>query len=234
MPVRISKELQKRLFELTLALYRVTDFFPRDEALRRQLRERGNEILNAVTEYGYSGGQEADIRLIISRLEGLKRYLILARSAGLAKPINVVVLEREYDLFGHFFNKELELVQMRESGGEKLGITNIQEGNFSKTKEENVRDVHVDIGLSDRMSFIPLRKTLQKEGSTELFAHEMNGRKKAIIEHLKKSGPVKISGIMPIFSDISAKTIQRDLQDLVNQHILARSGERRWTLYSLK
>ena len=53
---RIPQEIHRIIFELTLALYRVTDFFPPNETLRRQLREKANEIFGSVTEYGYYGG----------------------------------------------------------------------------------------------------------------------------------------------------------------------------------
>ena len=45
------KEIQRKVFDLTLALYRVTDFFPKDEALKRSLREKANEIFGLANEY---------------------------------------------------------------------------------------------------------------------------------------------------------------------------------------
>ena len=52
--VKAKKEIQRNIFELTLAVYRVTDFFPQGEVLRRQIREKTNEIFTRVTEYGNS------------------------------------------------------------------------------------------------------------------------------------------------------------------------------------
>ena len=46
-------DIQRKIFDLTLALYRVTDFFPKGEVLRKSLREKANEIFSRVTEYTY-------------------------------------------------------------------------------------------------------------------------------------------------------------------------------------
>ncbi len=58
-------------------------------------------------------------------------------------------------------------------------------------------------------------------------------RQKMMLEHLTKNGPVKVSDFFSRFSDISSKTIQRDLQDLVAKNILKKEGEKRWTVYTL-
>jgi len=43
----------------------------------------------------------------------------------------------------------------------------------------------------------------------------------------------KISDFHSFFGDISSKTIQRDLQDLVSKSVLKKEGEKRWTVYSI-
>src|SRR3989344_3249399 len=102
------KEVQRRVFELTLALYRVTDFFPQGEVLRKNLREKANEAFGLVAEYVYLGGEQ-DATLILSRVQSVRGYLELARSLRFVKPINITVLEREYDFLADFFERELEV-----------------------------------------------------------------------------------------------------------------------------
>jgi len=108
---KIPQEISQRVFELTLALYRVTDFFPSGEVLRRQLREKANEIFGGLTEYDFSREKEASLALLLSKLRVLKGYLGIAREMRLVRPINLAVLEREYDALSRFFEEKLELAR---------------------------------------------------------------------------------------------------------------------------
>ena len=59
-------------------------------------------------------------------------------------------------------------------------------------------------------------------------------RQKAIIGHMKKADKkARLGNIHALFGDISSKTIQRDLFDLVSRNILRKEGEKRWTTYFL-
>ncbi|KND51604.1 MAG: hypothetical protein AB202_03500 [Parcubacteria bacterium C7867-007] len=58
-------------------------------------------------------------------------------------------------------------------------------------------------------------------------------RQEAIISVLRSKGPSYIKDVSTVIRDVSEKTIQRELQTLVEQGIVVRSGERRWTTYAL-
>ena len=106
---RNFSELQRKIFDLTLALYRVTDFFPKGEVLRKSLREKANEIFSRVTEYTYGDLNSNGAVAILGRIEAIKGYLEIARSLKLVRPINIAVLEREYQFFADFFDPVRDL-----------------------------------------------------------------------------------------------------------------------------
>lgn len=58
-------------------------------------------------------------------------------------------------------------------------------------------------------------------------------RREAILSILRSKGPSYIKDISTVIRDVSEKTIQRELQALVEEGSIARSGERRWTTYSV-
>lgn len=60
-----------------------------------------------------------------------------------------------------------------------------------------------------------------------------NDRRDAIKSVLKTKGPSYIKDISTVIRDVSEKTIQRELQSMVESGELTKSGERRWTTYSL-
>jgi hypothetical protein len=63
---------------------------------------------------------------------------------------------------------------------------------------------------------------------------QKNTRREAVIDVLKQKGPSYIKDISTVIRDVSEKTIQRELQALVADGRVERSGERRWTTYTLK
>lgn len=60
-----------------------------------------------------------------------------------------------------------------------------------------------------------------------------DARREAILSVLKTKGPSYIKDISTVIRDVSEKTIQRELQALVEAGKVTRTGERRWTTYSL-
>jgi predicted HTH transcriptional regulator len=60
-----------------------------------------------------------------------------------------------------------------------------------------------------------------------------NSRKDKILELLKDNNSKTIGEIKPFFDDISEKSVQRDLIDLVKTGKLATEGEKRWRKYKI-
>jgi hypothetical protein len=58
-------------------------------------------------------------------------------------------------------------------------------------------------------------------------------RQSAILAILRSKGSSYIKDISTLIRDVSEKTVQRELQSLVNSGLVQREGERRWTQYSL-
>ncbi len=221
------KALQKKIFDLTLALYRVTDFFPRDEALRRQLREKGNEIFSLVGEFNFSRNPVGDLVGVISKLQVMKGYLELAQSLNFVRPINSAILSREYSFFEGFFTAKLtaSIGANQDTSGRKEKTTGAQIGQeleelptWSEFATEKVVPKSAKVAASEVKSL----------------ANDLNERQRKILEHLRALKTAKISDFFSVFSDISSKTIQRDLQDLVEKKMLNKEGEKRWTIYTLK
>ena len=64
-------------------------------------------------------------------------------------------------------------------------------------------------------------------------AVKKNKRQSIIINLLKRKKEIMIKDVSSIVSDCSEKTIQRELLALVDQGVLRKEGERRWTKYTL-
>jgi len=58
-------------------------------------------------------------------------------------------------------------------------------------------------------------------------------RKDKIIQIVKEKGEVNVNDVVTSFPDVSSKTIQRELTSMVEENVLKRVGEKRWSKYSL-
>ena len=68
------------------------------------------------------------------------------------------------------------------------------------------------------------------EGSATTGGDDRRARIKTIIEAKKEA---TIKDISEIITDCSEKTIQRELNAMIEENIVKRQGERRWSKYSL-
>lgn len=244
------KEIQGKIYELTLALYRVTDFFPAEETLRKHLREKANELFGHVIENGYEKSAQK-VEAIMAKIDAIKGYLGIARAMKFVHPINISVLEREYSFLGEIFQKGFRSSVQKNNGShhennipagtsEKI-ITEVDPllNEDLKTWEEFSLHIHdsKDGKKEDANLHINENETEQKPEITlgeslKRISFDINERQKVILEYLKKTQQAKISDLFSFFNDISSKTIQRDLQDLVGRQLLKKEGEKRWTVYS--
>ena len=62
---------------------------------------------------------------------------------------------------------------------------------------------------------------------------QKQGRREAVLSILRSKGPSHIKDISMLIRDVSEKTIQRELQALVDERRVTKEGKRRWTKYTL-
>ena len=79
-------------------------------------------------------------------------------------------------------------------------------------------------------------KTKQKNGSAADSTHRNNSpspREETIRDFLKNNGFSSISEIAAALPNVSNKTVQRDLQNMIDNGVIIKEGERRWSRYKL-
>lgn len=80
-------------------------------------------------------------------------------------------------------------------------------------------------------------KDIQKNSAPSGYKGQSSGdksqRQQTIIATVKTKGEVSIKDIADVIKDCSEKTLQRELMSLVDQRVLNKTGERRWSKYSL-
>lgn len=62
---------------------------------------------------------------------------------------------------------------------------------------------------------------------------EQTGRRAQILTIIEAKGEVGVKDISAIIKDVSEKTIQRELNDMIDDGLIIREGERRWSKYKV-
>ena len=63
--------------------------------------------------------------------------------------------------------------------------------------------------------------------------HKGQGRKETVLGVLREKGNVSIKDISRLMRGVSEKTVQRELQSLVEAGVIKKTGERRWSTYAI-
>jgi len=232
----IQKILRERILNLTAATYRVTDFFSKMEILRSHLRAKATEIFGLVSEWRFDADTDSDqeARIIAQKIETIKGYLMIAGTLNYVRPVNFAILQREYSEIQRY---------IEENRGSKA-IDPIKEDEFCVPLPAAILSAGLEKDEPSGASELSSPEIITKEtseydkmrGVFYKYKEErpyVNERQKIIIDYVQKAGNAKISDFFNAFQDISSKTIQRDLQYLVDMRMLKREGEKRWTTYSL-
>lgn len=253
----IAKDIKEKIFEITHALYRVTNLFPKSESLFYDLRKEASEILKECARYSVIPENTFDeIMNIIGKIRGMRSLLWLARSNYFVTSINMEVLEREYHKLESFFSGKIDLLRITDKTN-KISAKNplpVEKHNvpLKKLKEKTMlKEAHAEIQnvlLKDngevvqeqfqrQKDIISIKDVndipaLLKENENDL--KTIDDRKKTIIDILNQKDKTSIKDIVGFFKEVSSKTIQRDLNTLIHLNVVERFGDRRWAIYSLK
>lgn len=236
--------LREHALNVTTALYRVTDYFPKSEILRNDLRAKANEIFQWVSEYSINTQHDASVEFLTGKIGTIKGYLKIARTLEYVRAVNFAVLEREYDLIVEFLEDEKAQYAQGKSAHED--INNQEHGFFlypQAKRDAKGLNSKEEGGMYKDSVLYKIGEGKEREINQETRPLDggfhrntdgvLNERQKIIMDRLVKSGQGKISDFYTSLKGVSSKTVQRDLQNLVDKEILKKEGEKRWTVYSI-
>lgn len=240
---------------IATALYVLTDTFPSDEPLKKELRASALDILLSSTKSASFGN-------LAHHFSGVKDLLNLAYYANLITEKHSALLKKEITHLFDLLPKGKE--SARDISPQFFSVSSEgedREENKEEDREEREgdRSEKIDTPLSlhspkfhkgqnseqDRPSFVKdtlekaTKEKKRKPSATPLkdIPHKAtNGqrRREAIIGIIKSNGEVGIKDISSSVGGCSEKTLQRELIAMVSEGFLLKEGERRWSRYSLR
>ncbi|MEI6843264.1 MAG: hypothetical protein WCK48_02035 [bacterium] len=225
----------KKTEKLSAAVYLVTNLFSDNEPMKWTLRKKIQEVLSFMVGYkdvgefsrsDFSQKAKTMILEIVSLLE-------VSSLSGLVSFMNFSIIKQEFS----------DLISILEKGGElqkNIGQNNISRSFFyvepiqqnPVQSTENFAEEKRDYSVRSETR-IPQNILRDIQTVKDNFVFKRNNRQDSIINLLKKKSDLSIKDISLTVKGCSEKTIQRELITLISSGIVKKTGERRWSKYSL-
>ena len=235
----------KKTEKLITALYMVTDCMDTDDALKNKLRGLGVELLSDMYKLSTLIPVEKHnhIDISLAHIYEMLSFIEIAHTIGFISEMNGMILKREFTVLIH----ELESHKTKDKHftftlSDKMFEVEkdpSQEEFSSKINGNNIKDKRTSFNT---MSFTNNKSFLSNQ-QPRIHSHNVasladrGDRTAKIISIIKdnKSGStgVSIKDISLAFTDISEKTIQRELNALVAKDKLKKIGSKRWSRYTI-
>lgn len=226
--------------KIVAALYLLTNHIEIENQLRTEVRTQATALLRAIL----SGSKIEESRdNIISFLS----VLVLTKEVSAE---NASIIEKELSLLrtnytsvsepvlSHIFVQEKNHV-LGESKETKIS----QPTHLLRSVDSHTRTLSEvpDSRVEKDISFQKLKQTDSPTSQTKDNAtdpsnnkkDEKKARRERVLSLLSKTELKTIKDVSKFFTDCSEKTIQRELNDLVEEKVIVRVGDRRWSTYKL-
>lgn len=238
--LEVSFFIIKKTKRLTSALYMITSHLSDSDPLKWDLRKKGVNFLTRTLSFLNHRRQNispAEIHSaagrIVSDIDDIAGLLEIAFSDPSISQMNFSIVKQEFENLGNTLNR-LSENGIKEYFLEREGERIVQESVSNNSGHPaTASPVQKPAGFyKTENSESKTKKTLPKKPSPKK-AKDKEERKDKIINYLKANNWASIKDISSVVPNCSTKTVQRELSDLVEQNVLKKKGERRWSRYAL-
>lgn len=228
----------KKAERLVLATHLVTNFVPKNENVRENIRTSSQELLPHVMKLrsGFQSAGTGTLATIVAKARHIVSLLDLVHASGYISNMNTEVLKNAYvDLVRFLYkSKDAAAAEALElEDGVLMSVIETSQGHnkghFDKGQKESIKDKNI----KDIKTVTDTKPEKTKRTQSLRSKRRTANRRMAILDIITKKSPIHIRDIAAEITDCSEKTIQRELGSLVRDGVVKREGSKRWTLYSL-
>lgn len=211
--------IYKKAERLAKAVHLIAPAFQKAPALRDRL----DRVAVGLVDSAILPPQLARAALS-QELLALSSVLAIARTSGMLSTMNADLISRE----SHALLEEIAVYEEpRLMLEETPTLAALAKSSMAAPQAERQQ-------ARSAPARVPATHKGHNKGQSQGASPARGSRQEAILDVLKERGPSYIKDISTVVRDVSEKTIQRELQRLVEEGRVERTGERRWTTYSLK
>jgi len=256
-PIHWARYVSLKSQRLTQATYLVTSVLGDSEPLKWRLRDISLDILSDTSllqpfdssTQSFSDGRHISpifkatvLESVVVKIDQLAAWLEVALAGlsagdGNLSGANLAFLRQEYLNFNDLLREKVK----------STGLAKLVELSAGEVAPAGMTGSGPTLAptAGDRLAFKDMRQNSPRSPSDNLSYQKLsrlphknrdqakNSRRGLILEFLKGKDWTSIKDITDAISGCSAKTIQRELADLVHQGVLKKKGDRRWSRYLL-
>jgi len=249
--------LYKKTERISTAVYLVSNLMSVNEPIKWQLRKTALGLIDKVMSLSNAtmSSRDISIRDINQKLFQLISLYEIAFRSGFISEMNYKIVDTEMKKIASFLSEfdsqdsqarsslfdetfftedinDLEKDQIKKDISQKDKITRgIYKGHQEvfKRQEKFMSDItHVN-KVKDTVKKTEKKVTYNNSSKSQ----DRNKRREDILNIIKQKGNVSVKDISNIIKDTSEKTIQRELISMVEEKLLLKEGERRWSRYMI-
>lgn len=220
--------IYKKTERLAKAIHLVAPAFRNSPALRDRMDLIAVSLVDAAILPPTSARDALSRELL-----ALSSVLSIARTSGMLSSMNAELIARE----AHLLLQEIaayEEPRLFLDDTPTLAMLAKELASERHNGPVSIPDQSFDLTPATRTRMTSTKMPAQSKGHDKGHISDKSGsRRDAIRSVLRSKGPSYIKDISTVIRDVSEKTIQRELQSMVEEGSVLRVGERRWTTYAL-
>ncbi len=222
--------LYQKTEKVATAIYTVSNFLNANEPMKWQLRGAVVRLLGKIMALSTTtmSGRPALSREISVSLFHTRSLFNISYRSGFISQMNYTIINSEIEQLINFFGEydDSQLTVDSKLFDEKYFKVNVPKGQPTKTGGV----------VKDFRSTIESIKDTPKGHNNVLYKKRGDNKERRgkILEILKNQDNVSVKDISIKITDCSEKTLQRELSAMVEDGLIIKEGERRWSRYSVK
>ncbi len=232
----VSDRAFKKTERLILATYLITNHISSLDELSIDLRNTSRGLLPLVSSSQNLFKSVENTAPLLLEIRKLLILIDLLFASHMVSEINMGVLKRAYIDFAEFIRSSV--------GSEKatnLNLNGIFNESINRSTADNVAAQNSSpkqVGrarlLAKKEDRVALASAKNNNKNTSIKSRAVStNRRVVILDMVSKTGSVTVKDISKQIPDTSPKTLQRELMKLVEDGVLKKEGNKRWTVYSL-
>lgn len=217
---------QRDFIKLTSALYRVTDLFPDQEPLKIGLRERSLKVLNLLSPYHFSDDTNLESAVAeesLKEVQSLRSLLAVSQDQRWVNQINLILLDQEYGRL----EDQLKIIIARKNSFHQDDTPKPVEPVVRREPARFIRPVP-EKPISHELK---PNRTYDINTGQEVDSAPPSERQEKILRMIRQHPRIQMRQIQEELTDVTSRTLRRDLESLVQQGKITRVGRGTGTFY---
>jgi hypothetical protein len=228
---RAGERAYRRAERIVAALFLLTNHIPHTEPLRATIRSEAVALLERIlgVRDEMRSPQSTAVLQVRASLRKLISLVQILGVSGAVSAENADTIIRALDELGNFFvvsQKSVLSESVVFSQEEFLDVHAALPRSTAPRRQKDIKDTHEGRGGVGIERGVDVSDVSQKGGDTSV-------RKQSIVEIVRAGGTLGIKEIASNLPEYSEKMIQRELLDLVSSGRVKKTGDKRWSRYSI-